>query len=114
MLPKVLLFLLISHLASSHTNQFKSKNKLLSKNLGDYNVYIWNVTSGILKYSLQGHTNKVISLAALDHGLLASSSTDKTIKIWSLNTGMLKFNLTDCDTFFGFFLQGWNGTMKLG
>ena len=91
MLPKILIFLLLSHLssslqASSQINRFQREYKTLSKNNGDHNVYIWNVTNGKLKYSLQGHTSNVISLAALDHGLLASSSTDKTIKIWSLNT----------------------------
>ena len=109
MLPKILIFLLLSHLssflqASSQINRFQREYKTLSKNNGDHNVYIWNVTNGKLKYSLQGHTSNVMSLAALDHGLLASGSTDSTIKIWSLSTGKLKYNLTDCDTSLGYFL----------
>ena len=63
-------------------------------NSTEYNVNIWNLTSHELKFSLNGHTDRVYSLVKLDGNILASASLDKQIYIWNLTSGQLVFNLT--------------------
>ncbi len=60
-----------------------------TKNLGwpepmhDPTIKIWNLTSGEVLETLQGHTNGVFDLAFSHDGtILASCSIDRTIKLW--------------------------------
>jgi WD40 repeat protein len=54
----------------------------------DHTIKIWDVNTGKLLQTLQGHQNLVLSIAFSPNGLLlASGSADKTIKLWDVNTG---------------------------
>jgi len=72
-------------------------NKLLASGGEDGFVKIWDMTSGVLKYTLTHSSgllyNYVISLASLDNNLLASGGFDGTIKIWNLNDQSLKYSI---------------------
>jgi WD40 repeat protein len=58
-------------------------------------VDIWNVKDPELLFSLQGHTEAVMSLALLGGGkFLASGARDQKIKIWNLLKETLVRNLT--------------------
>jgi WD40 repeat protein len=49
-------------------------------------IYIYNYDNGIAINELEGHSERVTSLAELPNKRLASGSNDSTIKIWDLNT----------------------------
>jgi WD40 repeat protein len=49
---------------------------------------LWDVCTGQLLKTLQGHTNQVWAVAFSPDGqTLASGSSDETIKIWDIETG---------------------------
>ena len=59
-------------------------NDLLASGAFDACIKIWNVKTGNLVITLNGHTKCVSSLAYLGNNLLASCSADNTIKIWKI------------------------------
>ena len=65
---------------------------------GDWNnntIHLWDVVSGKLLRTLEGHSKRVISLAFSPDGQrLASASYDNTIKLWDVKTGLLLRTLT--------------------
>ena len=57
-------------------------------------VRLWDVASGTLKTTLEGHASTVSSVMfSLDGLTLASGSVDETIKLWDVATGKLKATL---------------------
>jgi WD40 repeat protein len=62
---------------------FAPDGKLLACGSSDYNVRVWEVQTGALKFTLKGHTD-VVELVAFspDGKMLASASSDKTVKLW--------------------------------
>jgi WD40 repeat protein len=61
---------------------------LLATSNKNQDINIWNISSGQLLYTLQGHANPIWSLAfSTDGRLLASGSGDQSIKLWSLDSG---------------------------
>ena len=47
-------------------------------------IYLWKPTNGAREANLEGHTGRVLSLAALPQGLLASGSYDQTVRVWNV------------------------------
>ncbi|KAF1991920.1 WD40 repeat-like protein [Aulographum hederae CBS 113979] len=60
----------------------------------DSSVRVWQISTGDLRWRLQGHTSKVYSVV-LDHGRnrCISGSMDNIVKVWSLDNGTCLFNL---------------------
>lgn len=57
-------------------------------------IELWDMTSRKLLYTLQGHTERVLSLSLSPNGqFLASGSADKTVKIWRLSDGKMLYDL---------------------
>jgi len=55
----------------------------------DRSIKIWDLASGRLVRSLEGHTKSVNSVAVTAAGQVVSGSDDNTIKIWDLASGRL-------------------------
>ncbi len=62
----------------------------------DYDVIVWDVLEGAPVHRLEGHTGKVMGLAATQDGSrLASASWDGSARVWNLETGALDITLED-------------------
>ena len=62
--------------------------KLLASGSDDRTVRLWDVASGQLQHTLEGHTASVRSVAwAPDGHTLASGSDDRTVRLWDSETG---------------------------
>lgn len=73
--------------------------KLLSNGVdlaaGQYgNISIYNINTGSLVVTLEGHSLNVWDLVLVNNELLASSGVDHTIRLWNLTTYKMKFILT--------------------
>ncbi len=55
---------------------------------GSFSIAIWNLQTGQIGKTLQGHQNSVRAIAfSKDSRFLASGSVDKTARIWNVETG---------------------------
>jgi len=73
-----------------------SKNWPIDKSERHLNIELWDVTTGVHKQTLTGHTDSILSIAfSPDSRTLASGSKDKTIRLWDVNTGQHKQTFTD-------------------
>lgn len=62
----------------------------------DFDVIIWDIFEGEVRFRLEGHTGKVMGLAASGDGVrLASASWDGTIRIWNTESGTLEVVIED-------------------
>jgi len=66
---------------------------LLASGADDTTIKIWDVLGGTLKFTLEGHSNSIWSLASMGRNLLASGSNDGFVKIWNLSNGKLRNTL---------------------
>ena len=72
----------------SNSCHFNSKFKIPSSKFYDHTIKLWNLKTGQLIRTLEGHSAQVLSVAISPDGqTLVSGSKDKTIKEWNLNTG---------------------------
>lgn len=62
---------------------------LLASSCHDSYIYIWDISTNALKFTLVGHTNYVEGLKLISTSILASGSADKTIKLWNVTNGNL-------------------------
>lgn len=75
------------HEAAVKTVIFVGDDRIASAG-DDKLILIWNRATGALLHRLEGHTAKVMSLAASPDGaLLASASWDRRVGIWDARTG---------------------------
>lgn len=57
----------------------------------DFDVIVWDILDAVAVWRLEGHSGKVMGLAAtLDGARLASASWDGTIRVWNLESGTLE------------------------
>jgi WD40 repeat protein len=67
---------------------FSPDGRHLASACADRTVRLWDVTSGDLVRTFQGHTQPVIGVAfSSDGGRLASASADRTARLWDVDTG---------------------------
>ncbi len=73
----------------------KLTNQFLASGSYDNSIKIWNIETGQLIRTLQGHSDYVVSLSLIEaSGFLASASWDETIKIWNYDTGECIITIT--------------------
>ncbi len=58
------------------------ENDELASGSGDRTIKIWNLNTGKLVRTIQGHESSVGALVALKNGKFASGSFDHNIKVW--------------------------------
>jgi len=68
---------------------YSPDGKQLASSSWDKTIKIWDLRTGRLLYTLEGHTARVVAVAFSANGKIASASVDKCINIWSLQTGEL-------------------------
>ncbi|KAM0520629.1 hypothetical protein ACHAPE_003026 [Trichoderma viride] len=60
----------------------------------DKSIQLWEVSTGIFKQTLKGHSDQINSVAFSPDGkILASASHDNTIRLWEMSTGSHKQTL---------------------
>jgi len=62
------------------------RGRFLAFGCGDCTLSIWDLQTGALKHSLQGHSDTITSVAALDEKMLVSASAD-SLRVWDVDTG---------------------------
>ena len=73
-----------------------NKGDLLISGSADRTIKVWNSITGILKFTLRGHTGSVRTLAISPcDRFLISGSADGTIRIWDLATSLTKPYIID-------------------
>jgi WD40 repeat protein len=54
----------------------------------DNTVKVWNLQTGEVQFTLQGHSDSVLAVAVTADGKrVISGSDDNTVKVWNLETG---------------------------
>ncbi|RKZ48455.1 MAG: hypothetical protein DRR00_19485 [Candidatus Parabeggiatoa sp. nov. 3] len=85
---------------------FSPNGESLASGSWDNTIKLWNVKSGQLLQTLEGHQDLVLSIAFSFNGLfLVSGSADNTIKLWEVSTGQVLQTLTETNS--------WVGTLAL-
>ena len=87
----------LDHNITYHRNRFvgavfsPDSTKVLSALSSDENLaQIWNAQTGVLLYTLRGHTHAVRSVDFSPDGRrVVTGSTDRTAKLWNAETGEL-------------------------
>lgn len=74
---------------------FSPDSSILASSSTDRTIKLWDVATGALLHTLQGHSWSVESVAfSPDGATLASASWDHTVKLWDVATGALRRTLT--------------------
>ncbi|RDK47595.1 WD40 repeat-like protein [Aspergillus phoenicis ATCC 13157] len=72
----------------------RGDGQLLASGSDDNIIKLWDVATGVLKYTLEGYSSWVNFVAfSGDSQLLASSSDNNIIKLWDTRTGAFKYIL---------------------
>ncbi len=67
---------------------FSPDGLTLASGGADYTILLWDITKGIPKKTLTGHSEAVFSVAfSSDQRILASASGDRTVRLWDVGTG---------------------------
>ena len=70
---------------------FSPNGDMITAGLKDDTARIWDVEDGELLYTLEGHTDEVVSVAfSPDESLLATGSLDGSVKLWKTSDGTLQ------------------------
>jgi WD40 repeat protein len=84
---------LVRALADAHSDtvfglQFSPDGAFLASSGADRFVKVWNIASGALAKSFEGHTHHVLGVTWKSDGkVLASSGADNVVKVWDFITG---------------------------
>jgi WD40 repeat protein len=88
-------------LPDSHTNsvvdfELTQSDTILISSSEDFTIKVWTLytSSGLLQFTLTGHTLWVYGLKMISSTVLASGACDNTIKLWNIMTGSLIQTLT--------------------
>jgi WD40 repeat protein len=75
---------------SIHSLSISPNGQTVTAGLGDNTIQSWDISTGEVVATLQGHTDKVYALSYSPDGhILASGSADTTIRLWNNLTGEL-------------------------
>ena len=116
--------MLIPTASSVRSVSFSSDGATLAAGARDGTVKLWDVATGEIIATLEGHTSGVNSVSfSLDGAILASGAWDGTVKLWDVATGEIIATLeghADWVNSVSFSLDGailasgsWDGTVKL-
>lgn len=85
-----------SHIVSAVAfSSIASPGKTLVSGSRDRTIKLWNLETGELIRTLNGHTGAIYSIALSSDGqTIASGSEDKTVRLWHLETGELLSTFT--------------------
>ncbi|VDK43871.1 unnamed protein product [Anisakis simplex] len=78
---------ILGHLSSVFCVAFDRTGRFIITGADDNLVKIWSATSGLLRFTLRGHSGEITDMTVSDDNvLLATGSVDKTVRIWCLQT----------------------------
>ncbi|MCR9210661.1 MAG: hypothetical protein NXI28_20735, partial [bacterium] len=95
---------LIREIPNSHSDtvlcvRFSPDGKILATGGADQMIKLWDIESGTLIKTLEGHTHHVTSIAwNLNGRQLATASADASVKIWNIETGQATRTITGFKT----------------
>ncbi len=75
---------------SARTIALHPENREVAVGFSDHHIRIYDIDSGMLKKTLEGHTNSVFTLCYTpDRSILISSGRDARLKFWDVRAGYL-------------------------
>jgi WD40 repeat protein len=80
---------LSGHSGSIYDLALTNNGNLLASSSGDSNVFIWDLTTYTLEFTLTAHGSPVYGLKMISNEILASGSEDMSIKLWDISSGNL-------------------------
>ncbi|VDM38223.1 unnamed protein product [Toxocara canis] len=78
---------ILGHLSSVFCVAFDRTGRFIITGADDNLVKVWSATSGLLRFTLRGHSAEITDMTVSDDNtLLATGSVDKTVRVWCLQT----------------------------
>ncbi|KAK6107108.1 WD domain G-beta repeat family protein [Brugia pahangi] len=78
---------ILGHLSSVFCVAFDKSGSYVITGADDNLVKVWNVRTGLLRFTLRGHSAEISDMSVCeDNTLLGTGSVDKTIRVWCLQT----------------------------